>query len=145
MIVDTVHIGKVFDPYYYSASASKVREFLLAIGETNPEYSREDAVLPPTFANVITFWGGPGLEADLTSIGVEITNVLHAEQEYVYLAPMHTGDTFTATRRITDIYVRGTGEGEMGFVKFETDYVNQHNDAVLTEYSLMVVRGQGAE
>ena len=100
-MVDPSVKGKVYEPFRYVVERGKVREFLLAIGDDNPIYQSDDPPLPPTFATVFMFWGGGGLEDALNQIGVKIWNVLHADQEYEYLHPIHIGDSITGQTRIT--------------------------------------------
>ncbi len=138
-MVDPSHKGKEFTPYSYTIELGKVREFLLAIGEDNPAY-RDGVLLPPTFSTLAAFWGGAGLEASLNAIDVEISRVLHSEQEYIYHAPVQVGDTITGTTRIADIYVREAPAGSLDFVEFVTDYVNQAGDLVITDRALIIVR-----
>jgi hypothetical protein len=140
-MVDVSHKGRQFPPISYTIDANKVNEFLLAIGEQNPAYREPGAPLPPTFPTVATFWAGGGLEEALKAIEVDIWTVLHAEQEYDYTAPIHVGDTLTATTRIADIYERSGSSGDMTFVSFETTFDNQHGDTVITGTSLIIVRG----
>ncbi|MBN1121311.1 MAG: MaoC family dehydratase N-terminal domain-containing protein [Anaerolineae bacterium] len=138
-MVDPSHKGKEFAPYSYTIEPGKVREFLLAVGEDNPVY-RDSTLLPPTFSTLAAFWGGAGLEASLNEIDVEISRVLHSEQEYIYHAPVKVGDTITGTTRIADIYAREASAGSLEFIEFVTDYVNQDGDLVITDRSLVIVR-----
>lgn len=140
-MVDPSHKGKVFPPYSLTVERGKVRELLLAIGDDNPAYQGDDSPLPPTFPAVLAFWGAGGLEDALKQIDVDIWNVLHAEQEYEYLAPIHIGDTVTGTTHIADISARGSGENAMEFVEFVTEYVNQHGAPVVRDRALIIVRG----
>ncbi len=138
-MVDPAHKGKEFTPYSYTIEPGKLREFLLAIGEDNPAY-QDGSIVPPTFPTLAAFWGGAGLEASLNEIDVEISRVLHSEQEYTYHAPLKVGDTITGTTRIADIYARESRAGSMEFIEFVTDYVNQDGDLVVTDRSLVIVR-----
>lgn len=136
-MVDPSHKGKTFEPFQLTIERGKVREFLMAIGDDNPAYAVEDPPMPPTFSTVFTFWGDVGLVNILKAVGVEIWNVLHGEQEYQYLAPMHVGDTITGQSRIENIYTKGG----MDFVELVTDYKNQRGEPVLKDKALVIVRG----
>ena len=142
-MVDRSHKGRVFPSFSMTVERGKLREFLLATGDDNPVYQADDPPLPPTFPAVFLFWGSGGLEDALRQIGVEIWNVLHAEQEYEYLAPIHVGDTVIGTTRVEDIYARGSGEGALEFVEFVTDYVNQAGETVVRDRALIIVREHG--
>lgn len=136
-MVDPDVKGKVFEPFTMAVEPGKVREFLLATGEDVEAYQGEDASVPPTFATVLRFWAGGGLERALNELGVDITRVLHAEQSYEYLLPVRAGDTITGTTRVSDVYNRAG----MDFVEFTTQYMNQDGDPVLNDRALIVVRG----
>lgn len=136
-MVDPAHKGRIFDPFHLTIERGKVREFLLAIGDENTDYQVDDPPIPPTFSTVFTFWGGVGLASMLKAVGVEIWNVLHAEQEFEYLAAMHVGDTITGQSHVENIYTRGG----MDFVELVTDYKNQHGQPVLKDRALVIVRG----
>ncbi len=141
-MVDPAHKGKVFAPFSYTVERGKVREFLLAVGEEErANYLGDDPALPPTFPTVFTFWGGSNTEGTLKQIGVEIWNVLHAEQEYEYLAPIHVGDTITGQGRVDDIYAKGGRSGQLEFVELVTEYKNQNGLPVLRERASIIVRG----
>lgn len=135
-MVDPDTKGKVYEPFTMTVEAGKVREFLVATGNDDPAYRAEGAPVPPTYATVFRFWAGGGLEDALTQIGVDMWNVLHAEQEYEYLAPICVGDTITGTTRISDVYSRAG----MDFVEFTTQYMNQQGEAVLNDRALIIVR-----
>jgi len=136
-MVDPAHKGKVFEPFDLTIERGKLREFLMALGDDNPAYAVDDPPIPPTFSTVFTFWGGVGLQAILKAVGVEIQNVLHAEQGYEYLVPMHVGDTITGQSRVENIYAKGG----MDFVELVTEYKNQHGQPVLKDTALVIVRG----
>jgi hypothetical protein len=135
-MIDPSYEGQAFPPVSYTIERNKLSEFLRAIGEDSPAYEGDDPPLPPTFATMVMFWGGGGLEGVLKQIGVDIQNVLHGEQGYEYLSPAHVGDTITGTTRINRVYERAG----MQFVEFITDYVNQSQALVLTGRSLIIVR-----
>jgi hypothetical protein len=137
-MINTSHIGREFPSFSYTIEPGKLREFLLAIGDNNPAYQDQQGIVPPTFATVFVFWGGMGLEGLLKELDVDIWNVLHAEQEYAYIAPVHVGDTVTGRTRIANIYARAG----MEFLEIVTEYSNQHQQAVLIDRSLLIVRGE---
>ncbi len=131
--------GKTFPSFTYTIERSKVREFLLAIGDTNPVYLQNEppAPLPPTFATVISFWGGFGIAEVMQALGVEMQNVLHGDQEYTHLRPIYVGDTVTGTTRISSVKSRGG----MDFIGLNTVYINQAGDKTIVEQATVIVRG----
>jgi hypothetical protein len=141
MSVDTKHIGTKFPPFSFTVERGKVREFALAIGDSNPAYYSDDPVLPPTFPITFAFWSDANLVDKLASLGVQIWNVLHAEQEYVYARPIRVGDTITGQATIADIYTKeGRAAGTMDFVAVAIEYTNQNGEPVLKENMLLIVR-----
>jgi hypothetical protein len=142
-MVDPSNKGNVFPAFEYTLERGKLREFLLAIEDENPGYNVDDPALPPTFPILFAFWGSGGLEVTLKKLGVDLQNVLHSEQGYEYLAPIHLGDTVTGQTTLADVYTRGSGMGSMEFLEFVTEYHNQHDEPVLKERSVIIVRGEG--
>jgi len=130
--------GKTFPPFSYTIERGKLREFLLAIGDDNADYSVDDPPLPPTFSTVFTFWGGMSMEDLLREVGVEIRNVLHGGQEYEYLAPIHVGDTVTGQATISNVAQRGG----MDFMDIVTEYKNQDGILVVKDQAMIIVRGE---
>ena len=64
MAVNTGVIGKTYPPAEYAVCREKIREYALAVGETNPlhldvaaarEAGHADVVAPPMFAVVYSF------------------------------------------------------------------------------------------
>lgn len=142
-MVDPALKGKVFPPFSYTVERGKLREFLRAIGDDVNKANALDAIIPPTFATVFLFSGGEGLDGTLKDIGVDIFNVLHAEQAYDYLAPVRVGDTVTGHIEVKDVYSKGGRSGQLNFVELELLYRNQHDQPVIRETTIFIVRDTG--
>jgi acyl dehydratase len=56
--------------------------------------------------------------------------VMFGGQEWDWLAPVHVGDTVTATQRLAAIEEKQGGQGPFALVTWETTFVNQHGDTV---------------
>ena len=140
-MVDPALKGKTFPPFSITVERVKLREFLLAIGDDNPDYDVDDPPLPPTFPFTFLLWGGGGLEGMVDKIGVDMWNVMHAEQEFEHLSPVHIGDTVTGQISIADIYTKKARSGELEFVEFVTSYKNQDGTPVVKERALVIIRG----
>ena len=94
--VDKAVVGKEYPPFAVTVERGKIKEFARAIGDPNPFYLDDDVgrasewgdvIAPPTFA--VTFRddradGG----ALLRDLGVDISRVLHGEQEFELLRPL---------------------------------------------------------
>ena len=135
-MVDAAHKGREFPPFEYVVERGKLREFLIAIGDGNDEYSDDNTGVPPTFPTVFAFWGGMSMEGMLHEIGVEMWNVLHGEQEYEYLAPVHVGDTISGRATVSNVY----SKAGLDFVEIQIDYLNQSGNPVVRERALIIVR-----
>lgn len=132
--------GRTFPAFTYTIERNKLREFLLAIGDDNPDFLTDGASLPPTFPTVVSFWGGFGITEVMEDIGVQMQNVLHADQEYQYLASIKVGDTLTGSTVVKSVRARAG----MDFIGLETEYTNQEGTPVLLETSTIIVRGDDA-
>src|SRR5260370_25016853 len=77
---------------------------------------------PVTFLQTVAHWddgrGRPRLPFDLK-------RVLHGEQEFEFLAPIHAGDVLTAVSKIVDVYEKpGKRGGSRTFAVTEPAYRN---------------------
>jgi hypothetical protein len=141
MSIDLKHIGTKFPPFSFTIERGKVREFALAIGDKNPAYSEDNPMLPPTFPTAFVFWSDANLIDKLSDLGLDIWNLLHSEQEYVYLGPIKVGDTIIGQVTVTDIYTKeGRTVGTMDFIALDIDYTNQNSELVLKESMLLIAR-----
>ena len=143
-MVDPEQIGTQFEPFTYTVERGKVREFALAISDDNPAYfagDDESFAIPPTFPITFTFWGGGDkLWKDLEGIGVDLLRLLHAEQEYEYIAPILPGDTVRGQTTIADVYTKSMRAVTLEYVVVETEYTNQRDETVLREILPIMVR-----
>jgi len=86
----------------------KLAEFAAALGDPLVEGSGP-VVAPPTFGAVVT---GPAWDVLFTDpeLGLSLSRVVHADQQFRYHRPLEPGDVVTATLSITKVRVRGTTE-----------------------------------
>jgi hypothetical protein len=93
---DTTLIGKSFAPGLYAVGREKIREYALAVGETNPlhhdlqvarNHGYDDLVAPPMFAVVYcsSAIGAAMLDPEL---GIPFDRLLHGSQEFRWGAGM---------------------------------------------------------
>ena len=147
---DKSKVGQSFPPFTIEVERSKIRELALAVGDDNPIYqSREaaqaagydDVPLFPTSPTTFTFWGNAKLGNQLVSIGVNVMRILHGEEEYEYLNPIHPGDTLTGVMTLVDGKIRSGGGGSsMDILTIEVRYTNQHGQPVLNAREVIIVR-----
>jgi acyl dehydratase len=140
--------GKEYPPFVVTVERGKIKEFARAIGDLSPFYLDDavgrasewgDIVAPPTFA--ITFRDD---NADtgtvLKDLGVDISRILHGEQEFESYKPIRPGETYLCRSRITDIYEKTGRSGAMAFVVREMTVTDPDNEIVCLVRHITVVR-----
>jgi len=112
MQLDKKLIGHKFNAFTTTVEAGKIRLFCKAIGEDDPIYVDEEAAkkagyraipAPPTYLTAVTN-DDPDKGGLLRLLNVDIGLILHGEQHYEYLAPVHAGDKITCQQKVTDMY-----------------------------------------
>jgi acyl dehydratase len=138
-------LGKTYPPLTYAVGREKVREYAIAVGETNPlhldvEAARvagyRDVVAPPMFAVV---YCGPAIGPVLfdADIGIDFARMVHGGQEFRWGPLVVAGDEISTTVTVKDISERQT----MSFYVFETVSTNQDGDTVCVGTWTNIVRG----
>ena len=93
--INTAVKGKEYPPFAVTVERSRIKEFARAIGDLNPLYLDDDVgrasefgdiIAPPTFP--VTFrHESSDSAAALRDLGVDISRVLHGEQEFEHFRP----------------------------------------------------------
>src|SRR5829696_3999632 len=104
-----------------------VRVFAEALGDDDEVYSGEDALVPPTFPFVMSYWGSLGTGG---AAGLPIDRlrgpgrvILHGEQAFEYERWPKVGDVLEGTSLITDVYEKERSNvGIHEFYVTETDW-----------------------
>lgn len=95
----------------------RIRQFALAIGETNPIYRDQaaarsaghpDVLAPPTFLFGLELENSVVFD-DLAAHGVDLASVLHGEQRFRLFADVHAGDRVQFQTRYVDAYSKAGG------------------------------------
>ncbi len=146
--INTAVNGKEYPPFAVTVERGRIKEFARAIGDLNPFYLDDavgragefgDIIAPPTFP--VTFRDeASGTGALLKDLGVDISRVLHGEQEFEHFRPIRPGDTLLCRTKITDIYEKTGRSGRMAFVVREAVVTDQSNDIVCTMRHITVIR-----
>jgi len=110
-------IGVDGEPVTSTVEAGHVRRFAAAIGDPNPRWEKE---APPTFLVALAPVSLHLAEAEEYGQGW-----LNGGNRFEYAAPVKIGDRITATGRVADVYEKAGSTGNMLFIIFETEYVNQ--------------------
>ncbi len=146
---DKSKVGQSFPPFTIEVERGKIRELALAIGDDNPIYQNKenaqaagypDVPLYPTAPTMFALWGNSNMFDQLASLGINMMRVLHAEEEYEYLAPIYPGDTLTGEMKLVDAKSRKTQGSSIDLLIIEIDYTNQHGALVLKAREGLIVR-----
>jgi len=145
MPVNTDAVGKSFPSVTYAVGREKVREYTLAVAETNPVHldvaaaraaGYTDVVAPPMFAVVYSAPAvGPALFDD--EVGMNFAMMVHGGQEFRWGPLVVAGDEVTTTASVKDISERGG----MAFYVFESVSTNQRDETVCVGTWTNIVRG----
>ena len=104
-----------------------VRVFAQALGDDDEVYSGEDALVPPTFPFVMSYWGSLGTGG---AAGLPIDRlrgpgraILHGEQAFEYERWPKVGDILEGRTVISDVYEKERSNGgKLEFYVTETDW-----------------------
>jgi hypothetical protein len=112
MALNQSKVGSAYPPYRYEVSREKIREYAMALGETDPRYSSDgdDCVAPPTFAAAFTLSKGLMTLLGDAELGAHMA-LVHGSQAFTWgERPLRPGDVLVCTPRIETIAVRGRNE-----------------------------------
>lgn len=135
MAIERRHLGFTLPEYAFAVTAERVGKFAEAIGDSRA--LTDTAFVPPTFLKVIEGEGASSRRI-VEALEIDLRRILHAEQQFDYLAPIHVGDVLTVERRVADIYEKKGGE--MEFVIIETTFTGQHGTPVARSRQIILVR-----
>jgi acyl dehydratase len=129
----------------YEVSRVKIAEFADAIGDPSPVFRDRDAavaagypdvIAPPTFPIVVTMASSGAAVAD-PELGINYALVVHGEQRFEYIRPLHAGDVVTAQSTIESI--REVGSNVL--MNTRTELRTVAGEHVCTAFSIIVERG----
>ncbi|UFS57994.1 MaoC family dehydratase N-terminal domain-containing protein [Subtercola endophyticus] len=129
----------------YLVGREKIREFSRAVFSTSPlnfdvEAARAagyaDVVAPPTFAIVLQQFTLQQLLDD-DDAGIELSHVVHGQQQFTSARPIVAGDELTAVQTIAS--VKSLGGNSM--ITSESVIEDAAGEHVATTTSTLVVRG----
>ncbi len=147
---DTSKIGYSFPPFTVAIERAKIRELALAIGDDNLAYQNQQAAqvagyqdvpLPPTAGTIFLFWGHTHFIEQLAELGLDAARLMHREEEYEYLAPLHPGETLTGVMTVLDGATRkGHHNTCIDLVTLQLRYTNHQGQPVLVATTRLVSR-----
>jgi len=112
MALNQSKVGTAYPAYRYEVSREKIREYSIALGETDPRYlsDGDDCVAPPTFAAAFTLSRGLMALFSDPELGAHPA-LVHGSQAFRYgTRPVQPGDVLDCTPSIASITVRGRNE-----------------------------------
>jgi hypothetical protein len=115
-------IGVTAPPTEATVEAGHLKRFVEAVGDPNPRWTKE---APPTFLVALAPTSLHLEEAEEYGKGW-----LNGGNRFEYFEPVKVGDRITATGKVADVYEKTGTSGNLLFIIFETDYVNQHGRKV---------------
>jgi acyl dehydratase len=125
-------IGVAGEPVTETVEAGHVQRFAAAIGDPNPRWKKE---APPTFLVALAPVSLHLAEAEEYGKGW-----LNGGNRFEYFAPVKIGDRITATGRVADVYEKSGSSGNLLFIIFETEYVNESGSMVARLRGTMIRR-----
>jgi acyl dehydratase len=145
MPVSTAAVGKSYPPTVYAVGREKVREYALAVGETQPVHldaaaarsaGYADVVAPPMFCVV---YSASALAPALfdPEVGINFALMVHGGQEFRWGPLVVAGDEITTSLSVKTI----SEAGDKGFYVFESVSTNQDGDTVCVGTWTNIVRG----
>ena len=112
--------------------AGHVRRFVEAIGDSNSRWRKET---PPTFLVALAPASIHLAEAEEYGKGW-----LNGGNRFEYLVPVLIGDVITARGHVADVYEKEGSSGNLLFIIFETECINQRGDLVARLRGTMIRR-----
>ena len=125
-------IGVEGEPVTGVVEAGHVKRFAQAIGDPNPRWEKE---APPTFLVALAPVSLHLSEAEEYGRGW-----LNGGNRFDYVAPVRIGDRISARGKVADVYEKEGSSGNLLFIIFETNYVNQDGAPVARLRGTMIRR-----
>jgi acyl dehydratase len=138
-------VGKEYPPVRYEVGREKLREFAVAVGETDPIYHDEEAAraaghpdIPavPTFPFVLYIRAALAMHGD-PELGLDYSRVVHGEQEFAYRRPIRAGDRLLAVAKVASAEPKGRHE----LLTIETEVTTEAGEPVCTVTGTLLSRG----
>jgi hypothetical protein len=123
----------------------KIREFARSTGSDRREYLDDDeAPIPPTFLRTAAFWQPPDAVSPLSGAKLNLSRILHGEQEYVFFGPPpHAGQTLHVQPRLESITEKeGKRGGTMRVITTVEDFTDDDGNLVAQSRSTLIETGK---
>ena len=152
-MADKSKLGMEFPTYTFVVEKEKIAEFAVAVSQKdnreqiNPIYYDEEAAtkagyqgipVPPTFLTSSFFWTGGGLIGTANILGIDLSRLLHREEEYEYFGNIYAGDVITRKMKVIDMYTKGKGRRTIDVTILETELINQRGKLLIKYRSTLM-------
>lgn len=147
MIEDTI-VGRDLGTITFPIDRSKLMELSRSFFDPDPSWHDPEAArtlgfdgvpTPPTVTTLVDHWRPGGALETASTIGADLTRLLHGEAAWEYLLPVHLGDTLTSHGTITDVTRReGKRGGTMTMVTIQTEYTNQRDELAVRRTDILI-------
>lgn len=145
MAVDPSFVGRDFAPDEpYEVTRAELAAFAEAVGASNPAHTDPaaarmfgypDVIAPPTWAVVVAQRAEAKYVRDPAS-GVDFTRVVHADERFSHVRPIHAGDRLVATLHVDAV----TERAGLGMVTTRVEISDEAGAPVTTVTSTLAVR-----
>ncbi|MBS1964007.1 MAG: MaoC family dehydratase N-terminal domain-containing protein [Bdellovibrionales bacterium] len=132
-------IGRLSSERKVTLSGTEMRDFATCVKATvgATSHSPISSVAIPT---VFTIFRQGEFEL-MDALGIQLKQVLHAEQEYELKAPLSPSEEIRFVTRLASVVEKKSKTANMAFMAFETDFVRVADEVtVATARSTMVYR-----
>ncbi len=133
-------IGKKSERLYHRVSADVIRDFALAIGETNPVYFDEEyakttkygrMIAPPTFCLSLK-------TADIPGLWIAPVGRIHAGQRFIWNRPIFADEVVSIEQVITNTFEKAGKKGQMIFLE-QTKNVYDAEDKLICSFIVTTI------
>ena len=129
MTLNAALVGKTYPPHPFRLDPERVAAFAAAIGHPG------DGV-PPTLVTAPELAAGFANVVADPELGLDVSRVLHGEQEYEWVRPLTVGETVTAEATIESI----RSKGGLSFLALRAELRDETGKLVALGRSVLVVR-----
>ena len=157
-MADKSKIGMEFPPFSFEVTKGKIAEFAMAVSQKENKSQvkqlyvdagaakaagYKDIVPTSTFQACFALWGGLGLMSLVQILKIDLVRLLHGEEEYEYLVPIHPGDVMSGVVKVVEMYEKekkGKPGKYMEFTVMETEIKNQRGELAIRHRMTLVER-----
>lgn len=127
---DPVAVGHEFPPARFRIDATKVAEFLRAVGvQPGVGYAVEEGV--PVPLGYLMYVVAYGAEPVHDALGMDMLKSVYGGAEYDLREQVHVGDEVEVRTRVSDATTKEGSSGHLTIYELTTEYVRPEDQAVL--------------